>query len=465
VQIQTRIMMLTAALTAVLVSMLLVSVAVDKRSRMKIQFAERTTLMVDGVERIARESLRSHDDVMLLSYLRHLITDRSELEFAAVSRPGYSSVLGEVKTPLEYRILHVALSEGETGASPSLKPGTLEIQLGLSKAQQESAIKRETLGMLRRLGAIALAGLLLGLAGSWWVSRTLAEPIAGLAARLETFTTGKPAATAKVTGDEVAFLSARFDEMTSRIQEHMQLREDLLMTLTHELSNPLSGIKGLLSLVTRNRLADHDTKENYKTMAEAISAMELSLTNALHLLRANVQPTLDRRNVSLNKLVQQVTRLFRPVAQANEVRLEDHLCAEDIRLDADEELLRRIVINLVSNACKYTPPGGFVKVTLEPSGDGALLSVSDSGPGIAPADRELIFTRFYRVPGPDGRAQRIPGSGLGLAIAKQAAELHHARIWVDSEPGRGSVFRVAFPNAAAHEDVKGMSQKSPKAVN
>jgi signal transduction histidine kinase len=312
--------------------------------------------------------------------------------------------------------------------------------------------------MLWRLGALALAGLLLGLAGSWWVSRALAQPISALATRLQAFTSGKSDVPVRVTGDELAFLSARFDDMTSRIHAHMQLREDLLMTLTHELSNPLSGLKGLLGLVSRNRRADEETKENYKTMAEAISAMELSLTNALQLLRSSVQPTLNRQDVNLSALAKQIARLFRPVAQTNDIQLEDKVSSKAVHLQADEEMLRRIVINLVSNACKYTPPGGFVRISLEHSGDRAVLSVADSGPGIAAADRELIFTRFYRAPGPDGRVQRIPGSGLGLAIAKQAAELHHAKLWVESEPGRGSVFRVSFPIEADNK-VKEISQK------
>jgi signal transduction histidine kinase len=103
------------------------------------------------------------------------------------------------------------------------------------------------------------------------------------------------------------------------------------------------------------------------------------------------------------------------------------------------------VINLISNACKYTPSGGAVRVQLKDFADKVEILVADNGPGIAPEDRELLFTKFYRVPGADGKHQRIPGSGLGLAITKQAVELHYGRIWVESEKGKGSVFNVVLP--------------------
>jgi signal transduction histidine kinase len=124
---------------------------------------------------------------------------------------------------------------------------------------------------------------------------------------------------------------------------------------------------------------------------------------------------------------------------------EESISSEAIYLDGDPEMLRRIVINLVSNACKYTPSGGTVRVTLEASSEEVKFFVADNGPGIAPEDRERLFTKFYRVPGSEGKHQRIPGSGLGLAITKQAVELHHGRIWVESEKGKGSVFYVVLP--------------------
>jgi signal transduction histidine kinase len=108
-------------------------------------------------------------------------------------------------------------------------------------------------------------------------------------------------------------------------------------------------------------------------------------------------------------------------------------------------MMRRVFINLISNAVKYTPPGGTVTVAIEEEAEGVKASVADTGSGIAPEDREKIFTKFYRAPGPGGAHRRIPGSGLGLAIAKQAVDLQQGSIWVESESGKGSVFHVRLP--------------------
>jgi len=110
---------------------------------------------------------------------------------------------------------------------------------------------------------------------------------------------------------------------------------------------------------------------------------------------------------------------------------------------ADQVRMRQVVDNLVSNAIKYTPPGGTVRVALEPQGNLVDLVVTDSGIGISAEDRPRLFTKFFRAA--EAEAMAIPGIGLGLAITNAVVEAHHGSILVDSEPGRGSTFRVRLP--------------------
>jgi signal transduction histidine kinase len=184
-------------------------------------------------------------------------------------------------------------------------------------------------------------------------------------------------------------------------------------------------------------------------MLEAVSQMELSLTNALEFFRAGARAQIQREPIAINDVVGEVLRLFTPTAQANGVKLVGPKTDRAIVVSADRELLRRVVINLVANAILYTPSGGEVRVRLEDSSDAVTFSVSDTGPGIAESDRQRIFDKFYRAAGPDGMPQRIPGSGLGLAIAKQAVDMHKGLIWVDSEVGKGSTFQVELPKQAS----------------
>jgi signal transduction histidine kinase len=108
----------------------------------------------------------------------------------------------------------------------------------------------------------------------------------------------------------------------------------------------------------------------------------------------------------------------------------------------DERRIRQVVINLLSNAVKFTPAGGAVGVTAERRDGEIWVSVNDTGPGIAPEDHERIFEEFQQAE--LGKQQR-EGTGLGLALSKRLIELHHGRIWVESEPGRGSTFTFSLP--------------------
>lgn len=112
-------------------------------------------------------------------------------------------------------------------------------------------------------------------------------------------------------------------------------------------------------------------------------------------------------------------------------------------VQGNPQLLRSVVFNLTENAIKYSAPDSHVQLTLRRDPGEAVLLVSDDGPGIAPADQERIFERFYRVD--KSRSRQLGGTGLGLAIVKNAVRLHGGTVSVDSEPGKGSVFTVRLP--------------------
>jgi signal transduction histidine kinase len=116
---------------------------------------------------------------------------------------------------------------------------------------------------------------------------------------------------------------------------------------------------------------------------------------------------------------------------------------EPLEVSGDHVHLRRLLFNLVDNAIKYTPANGTVRVTIAPGDGFAQVSVEDTGIGIPAGEQERVFQRFYRSA--DARSQAQGGSGLGLSIVKSITEAHEGRIEVESEPGRGSVFKVRLP--------------------
>lgn len=465
--IRGKITLLVTALMTSVVLLNTANLALVETSRAKAASGERMYTLMEGVLRIARESLKSRDELMLLSYLKFLMQEYPEIEIVEVSREGHRSVLGEVRTPLFYRTItltednaasyRAALpseASAEARAVPvanTLPPDTFTIQLGFSKTVLEQKIRAIQNELWRTLSVIAAAGLLLGLAGSFWVGHLLARPLGELAIAAKRVGAGRLDTQVPVRGsDELADLSACFNDMAAKMQELVQFKEDLMSTLSHEMRTPLGGLKGFLQYLQSSPAARSplEREKAYSTMLEAVNQMELSLTNALMLFRAGSRPAISREPIDLNDVAGEVIRLFTPAAQANGVTLSGPRAGRAFTVAADRELLRRIVINLIANAVHYTPSGGKVRVALEDGPESVTFSVADTGPGIADADRRRIFDKFYRADGADGKPQRIPGSGLGLAIAKQAVDLHGGSIWVESELGKGSTFQVELPKRA-----------------
>jgi signal transduction histidine kinase len=133
------------------------------------------------------------------------------------------------------------------------------------------------------------------------------------------------------------------------------------------------------------------------------------------------------------------------VAETKRVDLTASVSDRPVLIEGDGEALRELVDNLLSNAIKYTPEGGRVGVRLAVEGSNAVLSVEDTGIGIAPEDQGRIFERFYRVD--KARSRQLGGTGLGLSIVKHVALAHGGNVSLKSSPGRGSTFRVQIPLA------------------
>jgi signal transduction histidine kinase len=148
---------------------------------------------------------------------------------------------------------------------------------------------------------------------------------------------------------------------------------------------------------------------------------------------------LELSDVSLAETLRSGLTMQAERAQRGGVSLGLELEPEELVVEADERKLRQVVVNLLSNAVKFTPPGGRVDVTARLADDLVEVSVADTGPGVADADRELIFDEFRQAHG------AREGTGLGLPISRRFIELHGGRLWVESAPGAGSRFRFTLP--------------------
>ncbi len=432
--IRTKLNAMTLGLIGAVVLAVALSVTSAQRSAISDQSRRRLAGMTDGVARIAQESIKNRDRLMLLSYLMYLQKEHQEFAFASVTSAEHTATIGEDRPGLVYW---------------KTESGALSVKLGFNAAILDAEIALALKPLTRRTALIAAFFMILGCVGAVSLSKRITAPLSALAAAVAAVKAGNfdvvvPAAG----GDEVALLARRFNEMTSHLKELTQFREDLLHTLTHELNVPLGGVKGYLELWADGKIPaagpEHD--EVVQTMTAAVLRMEQSLGNALALFRADAKRA-PKSIVWLNDLLKEACTLFAPEAAAKKITIAAPPDKVRAYVHADPEMLRRIVANLVSNAVKYAAEGGKVWLLVEKTKDTVILRVQDDGCGIPAEDLPHLFTKFYRA-GTDAVQKRVKGTGLGLSIAQKAVHTIGGSIKVDSAPGRGTTFTVTLPKFA-----------------
>ncbi len=223
------------------------------------------------------------------------------------------------------------------------------------------------------------------------------------------------------------------------------LKSEFVATVSHDLRSPLTLVRGYATMLDLTARLDERQKQYLRQILQAVDSMSRLVNNLLDLGRIEAGVGLQLRMVPVEDVVRQVAKTLEAKAQAKRIRLTVEIAPNAPPLvEADPSLLERALANLVDNAIKYTPPEGRVTVRVAPLGqDQVLLTVEDTGVGIAPVDQPRLFEKFFRVKRRD--VQREQGSGLGLAIVKSIVERHHGRVWVESQLGKGSQFHIALP--------------------
>lgn len=221
------------------------------------------------------------------------------------------------------------------------------------------------------------------------------------------------------------------------------VRRDFVSNISHELRTPLASMKALVDTLRDGAIADPPAAERFLGRMEVeVDSMTQMVQELLELSRIESgQAPLRLFPAQVALLVEPAVERLRPQAERASLTLAVVLHAELPPVMVDADRIRQVIINLVHNAIKFTPSGGFVTVTARAVPDGVVISVADTGTGIPAADVPRIFERFYKA----DRARAGGGTGLGLAIAKHTVQAHNGRIWVESVEGRGSTFSFTLP--------------------
>jgi PAS domain S-box-containing protein len=228
-----------------------------------------------------------------------------------------------------------------------------------------------------------------------------------------------------------------------RLRELDVMKDEFVALVSHELRTPLTAIQGYTELVLDGTAGElNDEQRTMLSTVERSSARLFRLINdLLFVAQVNAgQLNVAIENVDLAAVASEAIADARPRASAAEVVLEFE-CDETPTVRADRVRLGQVFDNLISNAIKFTPPGGRVGLSISMVGEEAIIVVADSGMGITPEDQQRLFTRFFRTKG----AAEIQGTGLGLSITKAILDAHHGSISVESQVGHGTRFTVTVP--------------------
>ncbi len=354
-------------------------------------------------------------------------------------------------------ITHFQVVEGGTVLyqTPGWPPvGTTPYRLGtledashrITAARDETAVRQTlwTLGVILAMGVPCAIGLAIG--GGYFLAGRMLSPVGAMAETARKITAESLTERLPVEnpGDEFGQLARVFNDTLSRLEEAFEHLRRFTADASHELRTPLTAIRSVGEVALQRSLSGPGYREVIGSMLEEVDRLTRLVESLLTLTRGEsgrIQPALEM--VKLNGLAVSVVEHLRILAEEKEQSLTIDATVE-VSAKCDPEVLRLGLINVLDNAIKYTLPRGTIRVVVRETSSGEpVIEVEDTGLGIPSVHHARIFERFYRVE--QGRSRESGGTGLGLATARWAVEVNGGRIELESEEGKGSLFRIVLP--------------------
>jgi two-component system NtrC family sensor kinase len=230
----------------------------------------------------------------------------------------------------------------------------------------------------------------------------------------------------------------------THLKELDRIKSEFVTTVSHDLRSPLTAILGYIELIERSGGLNEQQGEFIRRVQLSVSQITDLVSNLLDLGRIEAGLDEAKENTPIVVLARYALESMRTAAENKGLILRSDLPEELPMVLGAPIRLRQMIGNLLDNAIKYTPPGGFVAIEGEAEADQVILRVIDTGPGIPTADQPYLFDKFYRA---TNAPEDPPGTGLGLSIVKSIVDNHDGRIWVESTLGEGTTFTVVLPTA------------------
>jgi len=249
------------------------------------------------------------------------------------------------------------------------------------------------------------------------------------------------------TGDELERLSIALNHMIDRLDQAFQYSQRFVADASHELRTPLTVLQGELESLLQEPRLHQQSRERLSSAMEEVERLARIVEGLFAISRLDAgEAAAEWVRFDLARLAASTADQMSLLSEDKQIKLQCRE-AKDVWVEGDRARMKQVVVNLLDNAIKYTPPGGAIDLSVTARDSKAVLEVADNGIGISNEILPRVFERFFRVD--SARSREQGGAGLGLSIVRSICTAHHGRVEASSTPGQGSVFRVELPLAAS----------------
>jgi heavy metal sensor kinase len=337
------------------------------------------------------------------------------------------------------------------GLRVTVVPLSTDQTLGYAAVAEPLSVVEDGLSELRRdlFAGVSLV-LLLASGGGYFLARKSLAPIASMNSQTQRISAENLSARLDVNNsrDELGRLATTINDLLARLESSFKEQQRFIADASHELRTPLAVLRGETEVALGKTRTIDEYQQSLSLIQDEAERLSRIVEDLFILARQpiNTRAALNKERVSLNDAIRDCARAAQVLAVRKGVRLKLENDSPSIALNGDEELIRRLMLNLLENAGKYAPAGGEISLALGRQNGSAEIVVRDTGIGIPEVAQPRVFDRFYRVD--KARARAMGGAGLGLSIAQWIVEAHGGAITLASAPGKGSTFSIVLPVAS-----------------
>ena len=321
-------------------------------------------------------------------------------------------------------------------------------ELGFATVAEPLSVIDDGLRTLRRdfFAGVPIV-LLVASAGGYFLARKSLSAIASMNRQTRRISAGSLSSRLDVSNprDELGGLAITINDLLTRLENSFKEQQRFIADASHELRTPLAVVRGETEVALNKVRTSEEYRDSLSLIKDEAEHLSRIVEDLFILARQPLgsSPGLAKEPVLLNDAVRDCARVAQVLASRKGVRLENENDQESMVLQGDGELIKRMILNLLDNAVKYTPRGGAINISLARQNGNAEIVIRDTGIGIPEADQSHVFDRFYRVD--KARSRSLGGAGLGLSIVWSIVEAHGGKIRVESAPNQGSKFTVELP--------------------